>query len=183
MRIYEGDPSRVASILPGRGYTPNHPLLYYCRMLLLDRGWTVREVWWVDGDKTDPDAAVAETTRELDAVSVGLHLVVAKSLGTFALPLAVERTLPGVWLTPILTEASIATAVRNLSAPSLLVGGTTDRLWDAKVARQSAADVLELEGANHSLELGESVESSLAALQQVVARVASFVDRLGATPF
>ncbi|MHB8184592.1 MAG: hypothetical protein ACYDDU_00645 [Dermatophilaceae bacterium] len=39
------------------------------------------------------------------------------------LPLAVERGLPGVWLTPILTEASIATAVRDLSAPSLLVGG------------------------------------------------------------
>lgn len=148
-------------------------------MLLLDRGWTVREVWWVDGDKTDPDAASAQTTRELDAVSVGLHLVVAKSLGTLALPLAVERTLPGVWLTPILTEASIATAVRNLSAPSLLVGGTKDRLWDAEVARQSAADVLELEGANHSLEFGESVEPSLAALQQVVARVATFVDRLG----
>ena len=116
---------------------------------------------------------------ELDAVSVGLHLVVAKSLGTFALPLAVERTLPGVWLTPILTEASIATAVRNLSAPSLLVGGTEDRLWDAEFARQSAAEVLELEGANHSLEFGESVEPSLAALQQVVARVATFVDRLG----
>jgi predicted alpha/beta-hydrolase family hydrolase len=105
--------------------------------------------------------------------------VVAKSLGTLALPLAVARALPGVWLTPILTEASIATAVRNLSAPSLLVGGTKDRLWDAEVARQSAADVLELEGANHALEFGESVEPSLATLQQVVARVATFVSRQG----
>ena len=84
-----------------------------------------------------------------------------------------------LWLTPILTEASIATAVRNLSTPSLLVGGTKDPLWDAEVARQSAADVLELEGANHSLEFGESHEPSLAALRQVVARVATFVDQLG----
>ena len=179
MRMYEGNPSRVASVFPGLGYTPTHPLLYYCRMLLLDRGWTVREVWWVDGDKTDPEAALAQATRELDAVSAGLHLVVAKSLGTFALPLAVDRVLPGVWLTPILTEASIATAVRDLSAPSLLVGGTKDRLWDAEVARQSAADVLELEGANHSLEFGHSVEPSLAVLAQVVGRIASFVDQLG----
>ena len=29
-------------------------------------------------------------------------LVVAKSLGTLALPWAVERGLPGVWLTPLL---------------------------------------------------------------------------------
>jgi hypothetical protein len=103
----------------------------------------------------------------------------ARLASPLALPLAVERALPGVWLTPILTEASIATAVRNLSAPSLLVGGTRDRLWDAEVARQSAADVLELEGANHSLEFAESVEPSLAALRQVVAAVATFVDRLG----
>jgi hypothetical protein len=179
MRMFEGGPSRVASVFPGRGYTPDRSLLYYCRMLLLDRGWTVREVWWVDGDETDPEAVLVQATRELDEVSAGLHLVVAKSLGTFALPLAVERGLPGVWLTPILTEASIATAVRHLSAPSLLVGGSKDRLWDGRVARQSAADVLELDGANHSLEFGESVEPSLAALQQVVSRVATFVDRLG----
>ena len=179
MRMYEGDPGRVCSVFPGRGYTPDRSLLYYCRMLLLDRGWTVREVWWADGDKTDSEAALAQATEELDAVSSGLHLVVAKSLGSFALPLAVERGLPGVWLTPILTEALIATAVRDLSAPSLLVGGTKDRLWDGEVARKSAADVLELDGANHSLELGESVGPSLAALQQVVGRVATFVDQLG----
>ena len=70
---------------------------------------------------------------------------------------------------PISTEASIATAVRNLPAPSLMVGGTKDRLLDAEVARKSAADVLELEGANHSLEVGESVEPFPAALQQVIA--------------
>ena len=179
MRMYAGDPGRVCSVFPGRGYTPDRSLLYYCRMLLLDRGWTVREVWWADGDKTDSEAALTQAKEELDAVSSGLHLVVAKSLGSFALPLAVERGLPGVWLTPILTEASIATAVRDLSAPSLLVGGTKDRLWNGEVARQSTADVLELDGADHSLELGESVGPSLAALQQVVGRVATFVDRLG----
>ena len=31
-------------------------------------------------------------------------LIVAKSLGTPALPWAVERGLPGVWLTPLLKE-------------------------------------------------------------------------------
>jgi hypothetical protein len=179
MRMYEGDPGRVCSVFPGRGYTPDRSLLYYCRMLLLDRGWTVREIWWADGDKTSSEAALAQAREELDAVSSGLHLVVAKSLGSFTLPLAVERSLPGVWLTPILTESLIATAARDLSAPSLLVGGTKDRLWDGAVARQSAADVLELDGANHSLELGESVGPSLAALQQVVGRVTTFVDRLG----
>jgi hypothetical protein len=177
--MYDGDPGRVASFFPGRGYTPNHPLLYYCRMVLLDRGWTVREVHWADGDKTDPEMVLAQAASELDAVSAGLHLVVAKSLGTLALPLAVERGLAGVWLTPILTEASVAAAVHDLSAPSLLVGGTKDRLWDGELARESAAEVLELDGGDHSLELGGSVEPSMAALRQVIDRVATFVDRLG----
>jgi hypothetical protein len=44
--VHVGDPERVATILPGRGYGPDFPVLYYTRALLLARHWTVRELRW-----------------------------------------------------------------------------------------------------------------------------------------
>ncbi len=168
-------------MLPGRGYSPVAPLLYYATMLLVDRGWTVRQIHWDQGDTMGFGAAAEQARRELDAVSAPVHLVVAKSLGTVALPDAVERALPGVWLTPILTNPRIAAAARGLSAPSLLVGGTADPAWDGNVAHASAAEVLEVIGADHGLGFGSSVDPSLDALRLVTHRIASFVDALSAT--
>ena len=179
MKVHPGDPDRVATILPGRAYTPDHPLLRYCTMVLLERGWSVREVRWERGDRTTPEAAASEAARALDAVSARQHLVVAKSLGGSALPHAVERGMPGVWLTPVLTRAAVAEAVARLTAPSLLVGGTADGFWDSDAVTGPGATVLELEGADHGLEYGTDVHRSLEALRQVVHAVASFVDRLG----
>src|SRR5450759_600262 len=113
----------------GPGVLAGGSLLHYATMLLMERGWTVRQVWWDEGDKTSVEAAVARARRELDAVTAQVHLVVAKSLGTMALPDAAERGLPGVWLTPILNDPKIAAALRRLSVPALLVGGTADPLW------------------------------------------------------
>ncbi len=157
------------------------PLLYYATMLLVDRGWTVRPIHWDHGDRTSIEAATEQARRELDAVSAPVHLVVAKSLGTVALPDAVERGLPGVWLTPILTDPRIAAAVGGLSAPSLLVGGTADPAWDGDLAHASAAHVLEVIGADHGLDFGSSVDPSLDALRLVIDRIASFVNALPAT--
>ena len=168
----------MATILPGRAYTALGPLLHFSILLLRDRGWTVREVEWEHGDRTSPEAAMAQATHEIAAVSAGLHLVVAKSLGTLALPEAVDRDLPGVWLTPVLTRTEVAAAVRRLTAPSLLVGGTADELWDPSVTPGPGVEVLEIEGADHALELGTDVVRSLDALRQVVDAVASFVARL-----
>ncbi|HEY6737831.1 MAG TPA: hypothetical protein VI076_03205, partial [Actinopolymorphaceae bacterium] len=43
---HDGDPERVAIVLPGRGYTPAGPLLHYARAVLVHHGWTVQEIWW-----------------------------------------------------------------------------------------------------------------------------------------
>lgn len=56
-------------------------------------------------------------------------LVVGKSLGTLALPWAVENGLPGAWLTPLLQDAAVVTAVQEAQQPTLLVGGTADPHW------------------------------------------------------
>lgn len=178
VKEHPGDPNRVATILPGRAYPPGFPLLRYCVMLLVDRGWSVREVCWGHGERTTPEEAARESALALDQVSAARHLVVAKSLGGWALPHVVERGLPGVWLTPVLTSPVVAEAVARLTAPSLVVGGTADQFWDGHAGIGPGARVLELSGADHALEHGTDVGRSLDALRQVVDAVAAFLDEL-----
>ncbi len=72
----------------------------------------------------------------------------------------------------------MAAALLQLSAPTLLIGGTADPLWDSNVAAASSAEVLEVAGADHSLEFGGAVAPAIAALRLVMERMASFVDNL-----
>lgn len=165
---------RVATVLPGRGYTCDAPLLHYTRLLLRTRGWTVRTVRW----RVPPSPAqlLDAAPDLLDAVQASQHLVVAKSLGTWVLPLAVERGLPGVWLTPLLREDRLLQAARASSSPTMLVGGSADPSWDSGAAAASGQRVLEVAGADHSLEVVGDVAASIQALQLVVAEVADFLD-------
>ena len=144
LEVRPGDPQRVVTLLPGRGYTPQAPLLRFTSSLLVERGWTVREVWWSrlppTGDpQTDARQALVEGERALRAVQVREHVVVAKSLGTRLLPVARELGLPGVWLTPLLREDTVRGALGATAVPSLLVGGSADSsAWDHEVAEQAA---------------------------------------------
>ncbi|MGN6636449.1 MAG: hypothetical protein ACTHJ6_13470 [Oryzihumus sp.] len=147
-------------------------------MLLVDRGWSVREVRWENGDRATAEEAAREAAHALDQVTARQHVVVAKSLGGSALPHAVKRGLPGVWLTPVLTSPAVAKATARLTAPSLVVGGTADQFWDSHAGVGPGARVLELRGADHCLEYGTDVYRSLGALREVVDAVAAFVDAL-----
>ena len=181
-RIHEGDPERVATILPGRGYTPDAPLLHYAIGVLRRRGWTVREVWWQGGTEITGDVAVTQATEALDAVDAPTQMIVAKSLGTLAMPHAVDHGIHGVWLTPLLVDPEIELAATRLTGLDLLVGGTADSLWDAEVAASSPARVLQIEGANHGLEVDDSVLDSIDVLRSVtyhVEKVVELVDPRG----
>ncbi|MEJ5867669.1 hypothetical protein WDV85_07945 [Pseudokineococcus sp. 5B2Z-1] len=187
VEVRPGDPQRVLTLLPGRGYTPQAPLLHFTSSLLLERGWTVREVWWgrlpPTGDpETDARQALVEGERALRAVQAREHVVVAKSLGTRLLPVARELGLPGVWLTPLLREDVVRGALGAPDKPSLLVGGTADNAaWDPEVAEQARLDgwdVLEVPGADHSLELPGDARGSLRVLEQVLDRVEGLIGRL-----
>lgn len=50
MTFYQGTNGRVAVLLPGRNYSPDHPFLYYARAVLLTQGWSIEEVWWTPAD-------------------------------------------------------------------------------------------------------------------------------------
>lgn len=185
MAFYEGTNERVAVLLPGATYTPNHPLLYFARQVLLAHGWSVEEVWW-SSDVLDEfqrlgwaATGVVQTSRAaLDKVADRNPLIVGKSLGTLALPLVSEHGWPAIWLTPLLTRPELVDALKTTTGKTLLVGGTADDYWDGKVARSSGHQVLEMQGAHHGLEITGDPSASVRLLGEIVAAMETFVEAL-----
>lgn len=181
---HEADPKLVAILLPGAGYFPALPLLHYTGRVLNSLGWTVHEVWWNPRTKPEDldsaawvcDQAVRAIEAEPQAERV---LLVGKSLGSYATRLAAERQLPGIWHTPLLTDPSVRQALQAIEAPTLLVGGTGDKLWDSEFARTSGHTVHEVDGADHAMEVPTGIASSAHVHAGVAEAVETFVrDRL-----
>jgi pimeloyl-ACP methyl ester carboxylesterase len=123
-------------------------------------------------------ARVRAAVESLDAERV---LLVAKSLGTMAAPVARDLGLPAIWFTPVMTgavgtdPAVFVDAVASRTAPALLVGGTADALWDGERARELSDHVLEVDGADHMMMVPGPLAGSLAVLATVVAAVERFL--------
>ena len=125
----EGSPAGLCIVLPGSRYTPDGPLLFFAAQVALMRGWNVRQVWWeVPPLHSDADE-VAWVGAQLDAALEGYAgrvLVVAKSLGTLAAPLAAARGYDAAWLTPLLTESDVSEPLVSYPAAQFVVIGASD---------------------------------------------------------
>lgn len=168
--------SGTAVVLPGRRYGHAQAGLRLTELALETAGLDlVRVEWPEDGMPTEAEevaeavAAIAEPL--LDRTPT---YVVGKSLGTLAAPLAADRGINAIWLTPLLKEPLCRDAVLRHQAPQLLVGGTDDFAWDAAVAAratEAGATVVELPRADHGFEVpGDPVASAetLVALTRAV---------------
>lgn len=180
----EGTPVGTAVVVPGRGYPPAAPLTFFAGFALLQHGWSVRQVWW-DPPAYESDAQTTDwVRRQVEPVLPvsGRVLVVAKSLGTYAAPLAAERGLEAIWLTPLLRTPSLVDAIAANPACQLLVGGSADDLaWDARVARDLAergCDVVGVPGADHAMMTPGDVVRGVEAHVDVLRAVDAFLDRL-----
>ncbi|MFB9237212.1 alpha/beta hydrolase [Plantactinospora siamensis] len=129
-----------------------------------------------DGSAADGSAVGGPTADGPSAVG-RRPLLIGKSLGTLAAPLAAERGLPAVWLTPLLRVGPVVEALRRATAPMLLVGGTADHThWDGALARTLSSHVLEIPDADHGLLVPGPLARSAAVLGQVAAAVEEFLD-------
>ena len=178
VQVRRGDPDKVAVLLPGRAYPVSAPLLYYTSLLLVRRGWTVHEARWQAAPPGTPGEVEQLSRSLLERLTARHRLLVAKSLGCYAVPVAAELGVPGVWLTPVLDDLALAEQVRRLPAPGLLVGGTADPMWRADPARASALRVHEVPGGDHGLVVGGDEQASVLALQRVLAAIDAFLDTL-----
>jgi hypothetical protein len=162
-------PRGTAILLPGRIGGIATPLLHWPASLLTEGGWSVLSVAWNE-DRIQREGAASEVRRcaeaALSQASPGQPvLMVAKSLGTLALPWAVENRLPGVWLTPLLQDTAVVGAVKEAQQTTLLVGGTNDPHWQPPIAVGTGVTLLELPDADHGLQQPGYWRRSL--LQQV----------------
>ena len=125
----EGTPAGQCIVLPGSKYTPDGPLLFFATQVALMRGWNVRQVWW-EVPPFDSDAEeVPWVGSQLDAAVEGYAgrvLVVGKSLGTLAAPLAAARGYDAAWLTPLLTEPDLAEPLVSYPGAQFVVIGASD---------------------------------------------------------
>ena len=86
---------------------------------------------------------------------------------------------PAIWLTPLLLRREVAESILAATAPTLLVGSLDDPTWDGGIeSDNSALEVLELDGLDHSLEVSGDPLASLDVLRDVISHVDRFFPRL-----
>lgn len=176
-------------MLPGRAYPCGMSLLAWTTRALQATGWTVFQAEWeLSGIPDEPRAFIEGVARQLDAMErhAGPVLIVAKSLGTLAAHWGAERGYPAVWLTPVLNAAGLyplpghsdelAERIRAYPADNLVVGGTADSLWQTGL--RGTGKVLEIEGADHSLEVPDW-RTSIRHHEGIASAVVDFASGLG----
>lgn len=146
----------------------------------MQHGWTVQQVWWdASRASAQPDAWVADQARTAIRAE-GEHadglLLVGKSLGTLASPVAAEMGCPAIWLTPLLQADSCVAGIRdtaNAGHRQLLVGGTADKTWQTETASALGVSTCEVRDADHALCIpGDAVASAEAHVTATRAMVA-----------
>ncbi len=178
MTFYQGTNGRLAVLLPGRAYSPNHPVLYYSREALFVQGWSIEEVWWEPADLVSDEAVIKRVEAVLNAASDNNPLVVGKSLGSLALPSVAKRGWSGIWLTPLLHRPELVAALKDIRAETLLIGGTSDEAWNGNIAKSSGQQILEIPGADHGLEIPGDPSASVRVLGEIVTTIMTFAEDL-----
>jgi hypothetical protein len=174
--LHEGDADRCVVVLPGVRYFSQAPLLWFAREAAQARGWSVLELSERAPADEEPFAWMHDRAgRALDGVDAGTVAVIGKSLGSAAAPLAAERGLPAVWLTPLLVRPEVVAAISASTAPVLLVGSSADPTWaNGELPGGDEVEVVELEGLDHSLQVEGDPLGSLDVLRRVTERIGLF---------
>lgn len=132
----DGTPVGRCIVLPGSRYTPDGPMLFFAAQVALMRGWDVRQVWWEVPQFSSNAEELAWVGSQLgEAVDgyAGRVMVVAKSLGTLAAPVAAVRGFDAAWLTPLLTESDVAQPLLSYPAAQFVVIGSSDPYFSQDV--------------------------------------------------
>ena len=194
----------VGILLPGLTYSCDMPLLFYPARLLLQLG---ADVLQVNSDYTVP--AFRNTSRPEQAnwlgsdaqaaVQAGLAqrgysylVLIGKSIGTLALAHLLSQDFGAkispantlwVWMTPLLRQPWLVEAALRLKSLALFIAGTGDSTYDARemerIRAATGADLLAVDGADHSLEIASDIHKSLLILVEVMQRMEQFLTRHG----
>lgn len=177
---------KLAVLLPGAGYTCDHPLLYYAREVALARGYDVLAVqYYFQAARLEfeleniPDILEDSKAILREGLQDGYRelAVVSKSLGTIiARELAVDTGLPArqFYLTPVARAKDAM-----LAEPCVAVSGSADPHLtpDLRAALEGAenVDFNLIPDADHSLDIPGDCAESLRALMRTMGWLDAFL--------
>lgn len=188
----------LALVLPGLAYSADMPLLYYSKLLLLNRSVDVLQLMpaTLSAEFQALDAAGRQEWLRQDVLAgleAGLAqrdyrgiLLVGKSIGTIGVALALreaEARLPSVavWLTPLFREKVVMDAAMTDEGPAFFLCGGADTTYlhdslDQILKARTKAIACVIPKADHSLELGGDEDGTFDALRQGMQALARFLD-------
>jgi hypothetical protein len=193
----EAPATHLGIVLPGVGYTAHMPLLYYCALVMRNRGLDVLAVEYSYARRADFMQAaeeerarwfIADVTAAVNAaLAQGDYqqvTLVGKSLGTLGMGYLVStderfNRVGAVWLTPLLTDERLYGQITRWGGRSLFVIGSADPHYDphllAEVQSVSSGEAIVVDGADHSLEIPGDALASLRALELIVRELDRFL--------
>ena len=175
---------KLLIMLPGRGYTTEHPVLYYLRTTALSLGYDVLSVQYGFQaghiDLTGENMPYVQDDIQAAVASISAHgyqhiCVAGKSMGTplaagLAQTLSAEKTSL-LLLTPVAGAAQMAGTI-----PALAIIGTADSLYQPDAIHDTPTLKWRVfDGLNHSLESPDDWRASLAVLPDIIAACAEFL--------
>jgi acetyl esterase/lipase len=175
---------KLLIMLPGRGYTTEHPVMYYLRKAALNLGYDVLSIeYGFQAGHIDLNAGnmpYLEADIQAAVASVSGHdyqriCVAGKSMGT---PLAVglaqtlaAKNISLLLLTPVTGAAQMAGTI-----PALAIIGTADYFYQPDAIRDTPTLKWRVfEGLDHSLENKNDWHASLAVLPDIITACAEFL--------
>lgn len=188
-----GDPSGLALFLPGDHYGVDAPLLYYPALALRQLGWDTLAITYGYQSAGRPISldeiphTVEEVVRGLTAALAYRQsprlLLVGKSLGAALITTLCQvdprfENARTIYLTPPLEMPFFASAFAETSQEALVILGTADRFYNEKVLDEMRSarsfELMQIEGGDHSLNLGDDLKATLQVLGEVVRRMLAF---------
>lgn len=189
----EGEPKGLVVSLPGDNYGVDGPLLYYPSQGLWSLGWDTAAITYGYQSAGEPFSpltiadVLAECERALQTLlttrAYSRLVLMGKSLGAVLVGLLCQQmTLPSpthaVYLTPPL-GAMFNPIFLETTQRACVALGTADRFFEASVLEQiqgeKAFTLIQVDGADHSMNIAGNLEATLNALGNVVEGVVTFV--------
>ena len=177
--------TRLMIMLPGRGYTCEHPVMYYVRAMALTHGYEVLSLQYgfqvAQREMSREELPVLrqeiqQAVQKARERRYDRFCIVGKSLGT---PLAVElatslspENVSLILLTPVNNAAQHVGHIRTLG-----IIGTADPFYDAEAINHTPPSVQwhVFNGLDHALEPQNDWHASLAALLEIISACQSFI--------
>ena len=180
---HDSDSARLMIILPGRGYTVNHPVLFHLGHMAFENGYDVLPVQYGfhAGGALEPaqipllQEEVQRATKPVLARDYSEVCVVGKSLGT---PLAIDlaRSLDVERVSQILLTPIGAAMQAAGDIPTLAIIGTADPLYAAENIQESATLTWKVyERLGHGLVDEADWRYSVQVLQEIIAACETFL--------